>query len=148
MIGVGNRWRGDDGVGPRAVDELADAQVGEGIDLAVLDGEPTRLVDAWAGRSEVVVIDAVRAGAPPGTVHRLDALAGDLAVAPASGTHGAGVAAAVALGRALDRLPDRLVLFGIEPAHMVHDAELSPPVAAAFDDLVRRVAEEVDTACA
>ncbi|MGI9646364.1 MAG: hydrogenase maturation protease, partial [Ilumatobacteraceae bacterium] len=82
VIGVGNRWRGDDGVGPRAVDALA-ARTGDGVDLVALDGEPTRMVDAWAGRSAVVVIDAVRAGGPPGTIHRFDALAVDLEVPPA-----------------------------------------------------------------
>ncbi|MDX2381772.1 MAG: hydrogenase maturation protease [Acidimicrobiia bacterium] len=147
VIGVGNRWRCDDGVGPRAIDALA-AEARDDVELLILDGEPARLVDAWAGRASVVVVDAVRGGASPGTVHRVDALGGDLAVAASPSTHGAGVAAAVALGRALGRLPERLVVLGTEPACVGDGGDLSAPVAAAFDELVRRAAEEVATACA
>lgn len=147
VIGVGNRWRCDDGIGPRVVDALA-GDLGGAVDLLILDGEPARLVEAWAGRTSVVVVDAVRSGASPGTLHRVDALGGNVAVAASPSTHGAGVADAVALGRALSRLPDRLVVLGTEPSCVDHGADLSAPVAASFDELVRRAVEEVATACA
>jgi hydrogenase maturation protease len=147
VIGVGNRWRRDDAIGPRAIEALA-AEGRDDIDLLALDGEPARLVFAWADRPLVVVIDAVRTGAPPGTMHHLDALDRDLIVPPSPSTHGAGVACAVALGRALDRLPDRLMVLGIEPADIDHGDELSPAVAAVFDALVNQVSLEVASACA
>lgn len=147
VIGVGNRWRADDGLGPRALDALAEQTAGV-VDLIALDGEPARLVAAWAGRFHVVVIDAVRSGDPPGTIHRVEGLDLGLTDRSSPSSHGAGVAAAVAIGRALDRLPDRLVVLGIEPERVEHGDDLSAPVAAAFDELVERVAEEVATTCA
>jgi hydrogenase maturation protease len=95
----------------------------------------------------VVVIDAIRTGAPPGTMHRLDALDRTLVAPPSASTHGAGVACAVALGRALDRLPERLIVLGIEPAQTDHGDRLSEPIVASFDRLVARAAEEVTSAC-
>ena len=49
VIGVGNRWRTDDGIGPLVV-EAMEAQGCDDVDLLVLDGEPARLVMAWEGR--------------------------------------------------------------------------------------------------
>ncbi|MCP5026884.1 MAG: hydrogenase maturation protease [Actinomycetia bacterium] len=146
VIGVGNRWRGDDGLGPRAVEALERRLPGL-LDVMVLDGEPARLVAAWEGRPWVLVVDAVRTGCPPGTIHRLDALTAAVPPHPTCSSHGAGVDTGVALGRALDRLPGELVVFGIEPADLDHGDHLSDPVAAAFDDLLDRIEREVRSAC-
>ena len=61
---------------------------------------------------------AVVSGAPPGTVHRFDAVSERAACArpPCRSTHALGLADAVELARALGRLPRRLVVFGIEGA--------------------------------
>ena len=146
VIGIGNRWRSDDGVGVRTIDAL-EALGARDADLLRLDGEPTRIVSAWAGRPCVVVIDAIRTGVSPGTVHHIGVDQVPDAASEAS-SHGGGLAAAVALGRALDARPDRIVLLGVEPATVDHGPELSPPVASSLDVVVRRVVEEVTAACA
>ena len=142
VIGVGNRWRGDDGVGPCTIEALARI---EGLDaeLLTLDGEPARLVAAWQGRSVVVIVDAIVTGDPPGTVHVITDLARLPGAAAGASSHGGGIAEAVALGRALGQLPDRLLVVGVEPAAVGHGGELSPSVAAAVDAVVRLVAAEV-----
>jgi hydrogenase maturation protease len=63
VIGVGNEFRRDDGVGPAVVASLRD-RVPPGVDLVLTDGEPTRLIEAWTGAVLAVVIDAVRAHPP------------------------------------------------------------------------------------
>ena len=158
VIGVGNRWRGDDGVGPLTIDALAALGAdGPDADLIALDGEPGRLVAAWEDRSRVVVVDAIVTGDRPGTVHCIaahpdadrDRIEGWQATA---GSHGNGIAAAIALGRALDRLPVRLVVVGVEPGRLDHGDELSPAVAAAIhivtELVTHAVNEEVDSPCA
>jgi hydrogenase maturation protease len=146
VIGVGNRWRRDDGVGPRVVDAIA-ALGRDDLDLLVLDGEPARLAAAWAGRSCVVVIDAIRAGAPPGTIHRLADVDTVPPASPAASTHGGGVAAAIALTRALGALPGGIVILGVEPATVGHGDGLSPAVADAVAGVVERALEEVAGTC-
>ncbi len=138
VIGVGNEWRSDDGVGPAAVAALTDRLPGE-IDLLTLDGEPTRLVEAWDGRPWVIVVDAVRSGELPGVIHQVDgADLGNRAGSVAS-SHGGGVDMAVALGRTLGRLPNQLIVLGIEAATTEHGNERSAPVAAAFGCLLHRI---------
>jgi len=138
VVGLGQLDRGDDAVGPAVARVVA----ARGLpDLVVMEHEdPTSLIDSWDGHGTVVVVDAVRAGAPPGTVHVIEAGA-DAQALPASswatagrdGTHAFGLGAVVELARALQRLPDRLVLVGVEAESFDHGAPLSPAVRSAVD---------------
>jgi len=104
------------------------------------EGEPTALVDTWSGADAIWLVDAVSSGAPPGTVHRLDASASALpAMLFRGSTHHVGLGEAVELARALGRLPARVVFYGIEGASFEAGDELTPEVASA----VAAVAESV-----
>ncbi len=147
VIGVGNLYRRDDGIGSVAVGLARRAL--PGVDVVELDGEPTRLIDAWAGREVAVVVDAVCANGEAGTIHRIDAHIEALPPCAAhASSHRAGLAEAIALGRILDRLPDRLVVLGVEPADVTDGVGLSPPVSRALPELLRRIAAEVSAPCA
>jgi hydrogenase maturation protease len=139
VIGVGNRWRSDDAAGLEVVARLRHA-VPEDVELLEREGEPTSLIDAWRGADAVWVVDAVSSGAQPGTLHRLEAAEREL---PAdvfrTSTHHFGLAEAVEIARAVDALPPRLVVFGIEAARLELGDTLTPEVAEA----VGRVADAV-----
>ena len=101
-------------------------------DLAVADGEPTRLLDLWREAERVVLVDAMRADAASGTVVVVDALAGPVPThGRAASSHAAGLGDAVALGRALGRLPESLWIVGVVGDRFEIGADRSPPVAAA-----------------
>lgn len=142
VIGVGNRWRGDDGVGPAVLDALRD-QVGAGVELVESDGEPTRLLDAFAGGDQVVMIDAVKTGATPGTVHRFtsDDLPAGMGIGQSS--HLVALVDTIAMGKLLGKLPDGLVVIGIEAIDFDHGTEMTTEVAAAVDDAAAAVLDEI-----
>ncbi len=135
LIGVGNRWRGDDGAGlavARRVRELEPA----GVEVRELEGDATALVDAWSGADHVVVVDAAQSGAAPGTIRRFDASAASLPVRSLrSSTHAFGVSDAIELARALHRLPGRLEVYAIEGASFVAGDRLSPSIERAVAEL-------------
>ncbi len=139
MIGVGNAWRSDDAAGLAVARRLRGTLPAE-VDVLEREGEPTALVDAWEGADALWLVDAVVSGAAPGTVHRLDASDREL---PAelfrASTHHLGLAEALELARAIDRLPTRVVFYGIEAASVDAGDELTPEVEAA----VGRVAESL-----
>jgi hydrogenase maturation protease len=144
VIGVGSRWRCDDAAGlvaARRIRELAPAGVG----VTELEGEPVSLLDVWEGMHEALVIDAVSSGSAPGTVHRVDAHARRLPEPLAgSSTHTLGLAEAIELGRALDRLPARLIVYGIEGERFESGDAITPAVEAGIEETVTAVMGELD----
>ena len=144
-IGVGNELRGDDAAGLLVARRLRD-RVPAGVRVVEREGEPTALLDAWAGSDSVLVIDAVYSGAPPGTVHRLDAAVEPIPARLAGGsTHAFSVGEAVELGRALDRLPDRLVVLGIEGARFEAGDRVAPEVEDAVERAVDAALGEIES---
>ena len=139
IVGVGNAFRSDDGVGPLVAETLAS----KGFETQVHAGDGTGLMQLFETRDGVVLVDATRSGAEPGTLIALDALAGKL---PADlfhySTHRFGLAEAVETARALDALPKRLLVYGIEGRDFGSGTDLSEPVMAAARRLVARLARE------
>jgi len=73
VIGVGNRDRGDDAVGPVVADAVAD-RCGDAVESIVVEGDLADLALRWGDAQTVVVVDAMVGGAAPGTVVELDGL--------------------------------------------------------------------------
>src|SRR5215475_4772024 len=87
VIGVGNEFRREDGAGPAVVARLR-GKLPDDVCLLVSDGEPTRLIEAWAGAPLAVIVDAVRTEpAVPGRLHRLVLHRAGAAVAAPASSH-------------------------------------------------------------
>jgi hydrogenase maturation protease len=144
VLCVGNTFRHDDGAGPWVARHLR--AVAPDVDVVELDGEPTRVLDAWEGADLAVLVDAASSGAPPGTVHRreLDPAADHLVDSPrTASTHAYSLGDALDLGRVLGRLPRRLVVYAIEGADFSEGTGVSDAVARASLDLARTLADEL-----
>jgi hydrogenase maturation protease len=143
ILGLGNVLLCDDGVGSAAVTALVD-QYETPNGVSVLDGGTLglALLPYLEDASSVILVDAVRADAPPGTLVRL---AGD-EVGPAVATrlspHQIGVADLLDGAHWRDRYPSRVLLLGIVPEALDLHVGLSPRVAAALPRLVECVVEE------
>jgi hydrogenase maturation protease len=141
VIGVGNRYRSDDGAGLEVARRL---QGLDAVDVRESEGEPVALLDVWDDVPAAIIVDAVSSGAVPGTIHRIDAsdepLPAEIGGAPS--THAVGLGEAIELGRALGRLPRKLIVYGIEGERFNAGEELSPRVGAAIETLVTRVSQE------
>lgn len=140
---VGNRWRADDAVAIEIGERLRTSLAGE-AEVVVHEGEPTALIDTWAGTDALWVVDAVSSGATPGTIHRFDASS---EVVPAelfrASTHHVSLAEAVELARALGQLPRLTVVVGIEGELFTVGEGLSPAVAETVDPVVDLITQEV-----
>lgn len=144
VIGIGNAYRGDDGIGLTAAKRLSEKGLG-GVRIVEHDGEGTGLMESWKAADRVILIDAVSSGAAPGTLHRFDPLNEPL---PRrffqSSTHAFGVAEGVELARAMNRLPQRLVVYGIEGKSFKAGEGISPEVARRIDLLVEGMIQEIE----
>ncbi len=114
VIGVGNSYCRDDGAGIAVAQRVREAAPA-GVTVREESGEGASLMAAWQGAESVVLVDAVSSGAPPGTIHRLDANAAKMPGRLFRGsTHAFSVAEAIELARTLNQLPPNLLVLGIE----------------------------------
>ena len=108
------------------------------------DRPGTALVDLLDGADAVILIDAVRSGAPPGTIHEFPIHELDRCAARFVSSHDLGVAAAIQLARKLGRAPFVGKVIGIEIAPR-STAQLSG-LSARAREAVRRAVERVQSA--
>lgn len=143
VLGLGNVLLEDDGVGAAAVALLLERYVPPER-ASVLDGGTLglSLLPYLEEAETVILVDAITADAPPGTVVRLEGADVAPAVATRLSPHQIGVADLLDGARWLDRYPDRLLLLGIVPESMELAVGLSPRVHAALPALVDRIADE------
>jgi hydrogenase maturation protease len=144
VIGVGNPDRGDDGAAVAVLARL-EGSAPAGVRLVRLSGaDPAQVMEAWAGFGRAFLVDAMRSGAPAGTVRRFDAAAGPLpAEVRLVSSHVLGAGEAVEMARALGRLPASLVVYAVEGATFALGAGLSPAAAAGAAEAAARIIEEV-----
>ncbi len=130
LLGVGNRMRGDDGVGPAVADGVAELGI-EGLEIGT-ETDPLGLLERLlrpAGHAHVVVVDATAPRGRPGRLHVVEVSDDPLAARSSPvGTHGLGLAQVVELARALDLLPPRLTVVGVEAMSWGLGQGLSDPV--------------------
>ena len=144
MLGLGNLLRGDDGVGPRVVEELIHRGLPEGV--TALDGgtgglDLLQILEGW---KQVVVVDAAGVGREPGQFVRFTPDEVRLAQATDGlSLHNAGLSETLALANALGQDLPEMVIFGIQPAKVGWREGLSPAVEAALPALTDAVIEEI-----
>lgn len=142
LLGVGNRDRGDDGIGPLMAEEFSnDNDLKKlGVEISPHSGEGASLMDLWRDTELTVIIDAMKSGAPVGTVRRFDANTDKLNVGEFYySSHLFSLAEAVEMARLLKRLPKNLIIYGIEGLSYSFGAPLSPEVAAVLTEVRNRV---------
>jgi hydrogenase 3 maturation protease len=74
VCGIGNRIRGDDGVGPEVIRSLRDDIKDQDVLLLDCESSPENFLGELQrfGPEKVILIDAVELGKPPGTIDLVD----------------------------------------------------------------------------
>ncbi|MFP4616259.1 MAG: hydrogenase maturation protease [Thiohalorhabdus sp.] len=136
VLGIGSPFGGDR-VGWTVVEALrAEAEASwPAVRLAALDRPGPGLLPHLEGVGHAVLVDAVRSGAPPGTLHRFRHL-DELPAAEPLSSHGFGLAEALALAGRVGVLSEWVVV-GVEA-----DAR-TPPAEAVVARAAQAVREEV-----
>ena len=144
VLGLGNILLGDEGVGIRVVERLQ--QLYHLPDeVQVLDGGTLglELLPFVEDAERLLVVDALELGAEPGTVARLEGHEVPAFLGVKVSPHQVGLADLMAVTRLRGHFPERLVLWGVQPAVLAVGVELSPTVAAQVDLLVEKTVAEL-----
>ena len=143
LIGVGNEFRNDDALGLLIAREFR-RRCPEGLAVLENDGDGASIVSALQEVQEAVVVDAIRSGGVPGTIHRLDMSAEEIpATLELGSSHSFGVAEAIATARRLRCLPRHIILCGIEGATFGLGRGLSDPVLRSVPRLIGIIEAEL-----
>lgn len=159
VVGMGNLLRGDDGFGVAVAERLLAGSVPDGVEVMEVGIGGIHLVQELMERAFdcLVVLDAVRIGAQPGTVVVMEPDVTDVASFPLARRHDsladmhyAEPGRAMMLASALGALPATVRVIGCQPADdMKPRRGLSPSVehaVALAADQVRMVAGEMGIA--
>ncbi len=135
VLGIGNALLCDEGLGVRAA-ELVREGAPAGTRILAVGALGPELLPEVEGASRLLVIDCVDAGRPPGTVVRLDDL-GRLGDGPSLSMHEFGLRDLLAMAALHGRVPEEVVVLGVQPARVSPALGLSAEVTAALPRLVR-----------
>lgn len=144
VLGIGNLIMTDDGVGVRVAQRLmGEYRFPEGV--TVLDGGTLGLdlLMHLEGVERLLMVDAVETGGPPGTVVRLSGEEIPMALQTKLSPHQVGLQDLLAVAELQGNRPAEMVLWGVQPESVELGMELSPAVAAQFDQLVEKVLAEL-----
>ena len=144
LLGLGNVLCQDDGAGVAALYRLRRAYaLPPGVlpvDGGTLGLDLLPLVERAA---RVLLIDAIGADEPPGTLVRLAGSAVAPAVRERLSPHQVGVADLLGGAALLDRYPGEVVIVGVVPASIGFGLGCTPAVEASLDALVEAAAAEL-----
>jgi len=142
VIGIGNLLRADDGVGIHAVRMLEEEMPEvEAVDMSTANID---LLDHIRGREKVVIVDAVRSGADPGTILRL--APEELVETDFSQSHGLNLPAILRLGRRLyqEEMPKEIVILAVEAEDTESfSSDLTPKVRSSLPELIEKIKVEL-----
>jgi hydrogenase maturation protease len=143
VLGIGNILLRDEGVGVRVVDALGDYVLPDDVEVADGGTAGADLVELLADRRKVIVVDAVEAGAAPGTILRLTPA--DLLPEPGEliSLHQLGLAESLHMTAQLQCSPQEVIIIAVQPATISPGLELSAAVEAQLPAVVRAVIAEL-----
>jgi len=144
IIGLGNKFRNDDGVGIHIAEILRALNIPR-LKILTAPADGTAMISAWSGYKTAIIIDAVKSNGKVGTIHRFDALNQSIPekMFESRTTHAFSVTETVALARALDRLPAQLIVFGIEGEKFDLGINMTEAVIRAADEVVERISGDI-----
>jgi hydrogenase maturation protease len=144
VLGLGNELAADDAVGVLVVRQ-ARTHLGEAADIVESSASGMALIEILAGYDRALVVDSIRTGRkPPGTIIELGLDDVGRVVAPS--LHHAGLPEMAAVAERLGlRFPIETQVLAVEVLDpYTLGGSLSPPVAAAIDELARRVRAQIE----
>jgi hydrogenase maturation protease len=145
IVGVGNPFRSDDGVGWAVIDALH-GKVPPEVHLSKQRGDIAELLSVFARFPIVYLIDACQKSTPVGSWQRIDALRQPLFDDnEQTSTHGFGISQAIALAENLQQLPAQLIIYAISANMYQMNKGLSEPVAQSIPLLTKAIIQDIQS---
>jgi hydrogenase maturation protease len=145
VLGAGSPLMGDDGLGPEVVQAMVDRWA-ESPTLRFLDGGVwgMRLLPYIEEADRLVVVDAIRAGAEPGALVRLERHEIPRHLHAKLSPHQIDLGEVFAVAELRGHFPAEAVAIGIEPEIVQAYVPLSDVVRASVPELIEAVEQQLE----
>jgi hydrogenase maturation protease len=143
ILGVGNLLLSDEGVGVHIANELLKMDLSP--DVSVIEGgtDGFRLLNIITEADRLIIIDAVKGDAPPGSIYRFDI--GEIQNSPPgfkTSVHQIGILEVLDLSGWIGKTPYTTVI-GIEPKSLEMGMQLSPEIKTKIPRIIELVIDEL-----
>ncbi len=144
VLGVGNILLSDEGLGVRIVERLP-LSYSLPPEVELIDGGTCgmEMLENLEGLDALIMIDAIRAGKPPGTPIRLADTAVPVFFKTKLSPHQIGLCDVLATLAMLGRAPKLTTILGLQPKSLALGMELSREVEASMPELLGMVVAEL-----
>ncbi|RMG60068.1 MAG: hydrogenase maturation protease [Deltaproteobacteria bacterium] len=144
VIGLGNILLCDEGIGVHVVNALRERELPDGVELVDGGVAGFTLLNMLEGETRAVIVDAVSAPLPPGTVVRLDPKEVGKSKEEKYSLHDFSLRDVLDLMNLRGTTPEMLIL-GIVPGDIhTYKIGLSPELEEKFEDIVEKVRKEIE----
>ena len=143
VIGLGNLYMRDDGLGIRVAEALMERDLGENVSVQEYPEMDFTVIEKLQGASRVIVVDAVKGGKEPGTISKytLTSRKGDLRELPS--LHSLKLSDILDLAMSSGILTCPVVILGVEPKDDSPGIGLSPDVESALPKVIEAAIKEL-----
>jgi hydrogenase maturation protease len=143
IIGVGNPFRQDDGIGPLLIENLKSKNLPDYVDL--LDGgtDGLSLIENIKEYSECLIIDAVNMSQNPGVLKVFTSKEATLKINSDSlSTHGFGIAEVISMIEALE-IKSKITIIGIQPESVDYAEGLTDSLSPNVNKYIETIMMEI-----
>ena len=147
VLGIGNPFLGDDGIGFSVAQELARVVKDENVDVKDASLPGLNLLELIIGYDRVIIIDAIMTDdGEVGEIYRLKPENFVKTVHPASSAHDVNLATAIEIGKKslAEQMPADIIVFAVEIQEVTEFTdEMTRKVKEAIPGVVSLVLEEI-----
>jgi hydrogenase maturation protease len=143
ILGVGNLLLSDEGVGVHVANELMRMSLPPEVSVVEGGTDGFGLLNIITEANRLIVIDAVKGDAAPGSIYRFDI--GEVRNCPSgfkTSVHQIGILEVLDLSELIGRTPYTTVI-GVEPKSLEMGMELSPEIKAKIPRVIELILDEL-----
>jgi hydrogenase maturation protease len=145
ILGLGNPLFQDEGLGIHIIHQLMREPIKERAELIDGGTDGLTLLGVVEDAEQLLVIDAVDGGYPPGTIKMMSNNDIPQLCNTYISEHQLGFQEVLALARLRGNLPSQMVLIGVQPQSLDWGTELTEPVTSSLPRIREMVYEQIET---
>jgi hydrogenase maturation protease len=143
ILGIGNLLLSDEGIGVHVANELMKMELPPHVSVVEGGTDGFRLLNIITEADRLIIIDAVKGGAAPGSIYRfgIDEVK-NVPLGFKTSVHQIGILEVINLSGLIGKTPHTTVI-GIEPESLEMGMELSPEIRSKIPRIIELIKEEL-----